>query len=162
MTLFPSRNEEDFWRKKLASFPLSLYFSSIQRDVMTWSSSLLVGITFHLPTGWAYNTQWASAWFNPVNFWFPKNQYWEKNYQTHKKIKILLKVALAQAFFHRISGKLSKWICRNLELFWFWLSYFHQNAWVILVKHARVILWQENLHDFDQNAWVFSYKNAFC
>ena len=47
---------------------------------------------------------------------------------------------LAQAFYHCISGIFSKWITRDLELFWFLLRYSHNNAWIILIKRAWVIV----------------------
>ena len=58
-------------------------------------------------------------------------------------------------FFHRIAGNSSKWICRNLELFSFLLSYFHKNAWVILVKSAWIIL----LH---KTWWFWAKWAVFC
>lgn len=41
-------------------------------------------------------------------------------------------------FFQHLSGILSIWICRSLELFWFLLSYFGQYHWVILQKMHKL------------------------
>ena len=52
-------------------------------------------------------------------------------------------------FFQHLSGILSIWICRNLELFWFLLSYFGQNHWVILQKMLESSHFTKNSQCFE-------------
>ena len=53
-------------------------------------------------------------------------------------------------FFQHLSSILSIWICRNLELFWFLLSYFGKDHWDILQKTLELI----SFHQKFLSPWV--------